>query len=524
MAETAPNTSQSHPLRIDSVKVPNGGLIGMTICPGKKQGQSWSGSWFRDLATDLDAIQEWGATTIVTLMELDELVAVGADKIGEAAEARGLDWYFLPISDVSTPDTQFEITWAYAGHRLRDTLRRGCRVLIHCRAGLGRTGMIAGRLLVELGMEGTVAIDAVRKARSGTIQTSEQEDHVRRSTSQHDQSHGERALASLLGGGTGDGFGYTVEFTKFEKILERFGTNGLTEPKYQNGKLIVTDDTQMTLFTLEGLNRARGADEKLGPDRAVSEIRAAYMDWYRTQGGKPNEGPAGTLWQASALNQSRAPGSTCLGALRQGGQGTTSRPLNDSMGCGGVMRIAPIGWMECWSPAQCYDVAVQAAALTHGHRNGWAPAGALAMMIRMLIDGASILEAAERTINFLREPDTHETRSILETAIELTGRPGTTVALLNQRLGEGWVGHEALAIALYSSLKGDNFKEALCIAANHDGDSDSTASIAGQLWGAANGLDALPNEWVRRLDVWDEVMHLFSTGWSGANLSPVLAD
>lgn len=72
-----------------------------------------------------------------------------------------------------------------------------------------------------------------------------------------------------------------------------------------------------------------------------------------------------------------------------------------------------------------------------------------------------------------------------------------------RRLGGGWVGEEALAVPLYSVLVAGSFREAVRIAANHDGDSDSTASIAGQLWGAAFGAADLPLAWVSHLDVLD---------------------
>jgi protein-tyrosine phosphatase len=145
-------TSHTHPLCIDVVDVPDGGQIGMTLCPGKKQPNSVSGHWQRDLATDLKAVADWGATAVVTLMEPKELEWVAVADMGEMVESLGMDWYHLPIRDVQPPGMRFENRWVLYGLLLRRRLRRGEKVLIHCRGGLGRTGTVAGRLLAELGM------------------------------------------------------------------------------------------------------------------------------------------------------------------------------------------------------------------------------------------------------------------------------------------------------------------------------------------------------------------------------------
>ena len=75
-------------------------------------------------------------------------------------------------------------------------------------------------------------------------------------------------------------------------------------------------------------------------------------------------------------------------------------------------------------------------------------------------------------------------------------------------MGEGWIGEEALAVGVYAALAGQSFREVFAIAANHDGDSDSTASIAGQLYGAWKGMTDLPQSWVEQLDVFDPAMRL----------------
>ncbi len=174
-----PKTSRSHPIRIDSVTVPGGGRIGMTFCPGKKQVHSISGPWDRDLETDLRVIVDWGAKVLVTSLEEHEFEELAVHDLGDRAESLGLEWHYLPIWDGCVPDHQFESDWVYAGHRLRELLRNGQDIVIHCKGGLGRTGTIAARLLIEFGLNPDEAIKEVRASRPGAIETSSQEQYVR---------------------------------------------------------------------------------------------------------------------------------------------------------------------------------------------------------------------------------------------------------------------------------------------------------------------------------------------------------
>jgi len=137
-----------------------------------------SGSWDRDLAADLDAIRDWGAVAVVTLLEPQELTLLRVHQLGEEVARRGMSWFNLPIADVRTPDGNFERAWESAGEKLRSMLRDGLDVLVHCRGGLGRAGTIAARLLVELGAEPLTAIAKVREVRPGAIETRDQERFV----------------------------------------------------------------------------------------------------------------------------------------------------------------------------------------------------------------------------------------------------------------------------------------------------------------------------------------------------------
>lgn len=173
-------TSETHPLRIDIVPLQNHpGRIGMTLCPGKRQELGLSGHWQRDLHADLNRIRQTEATILVSLVEEHEFRLLGVEALGEEAIGRGLRWVHLPIRDRSIPDAAFEQRWVQAGEELRQHLRDGKLIVLHCMGGLGRTGTIAARLLVELGEDPVQAIRRVREARPGTLETEEQERYVR---------------------------------------------------------------------------------------------------------------------------------------------------------------------------------------------------------------------------------------------------------------------------------------------------------------------------------------------------------
>ncbi len=170
-------TSLTNPLVVDSVETPGGGRIGMTFCPGKKQARAASGSWNRDLDADLDAIRDWGAEILVSLIEPAEYSRLGVEDLPVKARTR-MAHLALPVPDYGLPGPEWEESWKTEGPRLRSILRRGGRICLHCMGGLGRSGTIAARLLVELGVPPREAIRSVRAARPGAVETREQEEYV----------------------------------------------------------------------------------------------------------------------------------------------------------------------------------------------------------------------------------------------------------------------------------------------------------------------------------------------------------
>nr|WP_232023915.1 cyclin-dependent kinase inhibitor 3 family protein [Sulfurivermis fontis] len=176
-------TSHTHPLQIAEVRAsPSHGRIGITFCPGKHDRFAHTGAWERDLGLDLDVIAAWGARRVLTLVESAELVELKVPQLGHEIRQRGIEWRHLPIADYSVPGAAFEQQWLTEGREIRTLLRNGQHVLVHCKGGLGRAGMIAARLLVELGMEPGEAIRSVRRVRKGAIETPAQLALVRRTT------------------------------------------------------------------------------------------------------------------------------------------------------------------------------------------------------------------------------------------------------------------------------------------------------------------------------------------------------
>ncbi len=154
------------------------GVIGMTPCPGIRLESSRRGNVQKNLRRDLSACQQWGASGIVTFNETEELHGLGVGDLGDHVLNGGMWWRQMPITDMEVPEGGFEDNWAIEGKQIIASLVAGERVVLHCLAGLGRTGMMAARLLVDLGMAPALAVAEVRKVRPRAIQTEEQEKYV----------------------------------------------------------------------------------------------------------------------------------------------------------------------------------------------------------------------------------------------------------------------------------------------------------------------------------------------------------
>lgn len=343
----------------------------------------------------------------------------------------------------------------------------------------------------------------------------------------------------MIGGAAGDALGYPAEFMGYKNIMQVFGRRGMTEYQLHNGKALVSDDTQMTLFTANGLL----AGETRGKLRGImaepwSYAVCAYMDWYRTQAlsygeavesyrREPDERNS-WLCNIPELYSRRAPGMTCLTSLssitsrNDCGADFIKRRRNSSKGCGGIMRTAPVALDAYTHKLPDSDlVAAECAAATHGHSLGFMPSAFLNnLLISIVYNEISLGAAAEDSLEktkslFSDDSYIGELRDIIRLAIRLSSNSDSDIDNI-QRLGEGWVAEEALAIALYSALRyQDNFSKGIITAVNHSGDSDSTGAICGNILGALLGYDSIEEKWKTDLELKDIILTLADDLYTG---------
>lgn len=289
----------------------------------------------------------------------------------------------------------------------------------------------------------------------------------------------------------GDSLGADIEFHSLAAIRARF-PGGLTDlPPYRGQRGAITDDTQMALFTAEGLIRARIRAQLRGICHPPSVVHHALLRWYRTQNGSPRTKTDDIgLIEDRRLWSQCAPGMTCMSALGASGR-FGDLASNDSKGCGTIMRVAPIALIA--PRDQVRACAIDTSALTHGHITGQLAAAAWAEMLADVSAGDPLEEAAERIApDYAQLDGGDETAQAIYAALAARqdGRPETV-----ESLGGGWTAEEALAIALYACLCGRNVDECLRIAVTHGGDSDSTGAIAGNMLGVMTADAVLSHPW-----------------------------
>ncbi|MDP4146682.1 MAG: ADP-ribosylglycohydrolase family protein [Bacillota bacterium] len=331
----------------------------------------------------------------------------------------------------------------------------------------------------------------------------------------------EKFIGCLLGGSIGDALGYPIEFLKIYEIYDKFGENGIEDLKVNmfSGNAHFSDDTQMTLFTVEGILYYENK-RKNGEDISITEcIFYSYERWLHTQGYPISEeyeyllqDVKSPLLEHKELFSQKAPGDSCINALiraKNNKYGTVKKHINKSKGCGGVMRAAPAGMYFITSNKDAFKLGCKLAAITHGHPTGYLSAGAFASIISDLCALLPIEDAIKNTIKVLEDMEgSEETINALKKAVLLAKEGNPSPEKLSQ-LGEGWIGEEALSIAIYCALSyPEDFEKALRLSVNHSGDSDSTGSICGSIMGAKLGLEAIPKQWIDKLELSDLIKEM----------------
>lgn len=332
----------------------------------------------------------------------------------------------------------------------------------------------------------------------------------------------DKCRGSLAGGAVGDALGYAVEFLRLTDITSRYGPDGIAD--YELGAqsaALISDDTQMSLFTAEGLLSAIAAGGADIP-AILPSITLAYEHWYYTQTRPALRMNRSWLTHLRALWARRAPGTTCLSALHALTRPGAGPVINHSKGCGGVMRVAPIGIYSAAHPSElnpqaAAQLAGYAADITHKHPLSTFSSMALALIVAECIGQPAVdrdrfrfivMDRAFRLLELWHEGDKHlaELRALVQKALDLAISPVKDTDAIRQ-LGEGWVAEETLAIAVYSVMRhAYDFSNCVRCAVNHSGDSDSTGAVAGNIIGAILGLSSIPEKYLARIELRDVIL------------------
>lgn len=325
-----------------------------------------------------------------------------------------------------------------------------------------------------------------------------------------------KVRGSVLAGAAGDALGYPVEFDgSFEQICARFGKNGITDYDLTipwigatETEAQVSDDTQMLVYTAEALMLAH----KYGRP-VIPVVTDAYLRWMSFQNGfQVKSEYEYRIAAIPDLNFRRAPGCTCLSALANISCGVESR--NDSKGCGGIMRIAPVGLYDAVkgnSREHTALLAGEVAEITHHHLLSTLSSAMLALIVRDCVledkvDAGLFREISYRALETVESVYGAETRHmkfmrhIVDTVFRLVSDSGPDWKIIEEELGGGWVAEETLAISLFCVARHiDSVRDCLVAAVNHGGDSDSTGAVAGNIIGAILGYDAIPCQFTDKL-------------------------
>ena len=327
----------------------------------------------------------------------------------------------------------------------------------------------------------------------------------------------DKCRGSLIGGAIGDALGYAVEFSSLNEIRKKYGENGIVEYALNpDGIAEFSDDTQMSLFTAEGLLNAVVGGKSFEKD-IVPYISTAYEYWYFTQDRAPLKMRKSWLTHVKALWARRAPGNTCMSALQTISLPKGAPVINNSKGCGGVMRVAPIGIFSAAHPRlldleHAGYLAGHAADITHKHPLSTYSSMALAMIVADCIAHEKVNQEKFQFIiinrvfkllglYFKEETQLSELQELIQQALDFAASDKSDTDAIRE-LGEGWIAEETLAIAVFSVMRYiDDFEMCIRCAVNHDGDSDSTGAVAGNIIGAILGYNAIHQKDLTNLEL-----------------------
>lgn len=278
---------------------------------------------------------------------------------------------------------------------------------------------------------------------------------------------------TMWGLALGDAIGKPIEFLNLWQIKEDYGPEGLTEiPEHP----IWTDDTEMTFAVARALIKTH----KLTINEITTQIADEFVVWLDNPG--------------------YAPGNTCTSGAYNYKKNIEKAWWETGLytkGCGSAMRVAPIGLFFS-DIDKLFKVAYNSSLITHTHPTAIAAAVGAAFLVRLALNKIEIdlwPEKVKAIVENIAEPGKTEFCNAIDTAVGALEIKDKKEAI--KSIGKGWIGEEAVAIALYCCMKypkAEDFKKMLILAVNHDGDSDSTGCIAGGIMGAMHGYEALGEE------------------------------
>jgi len=298
----------------------------------------------------------------------------------------------------------------------------------------------------------------------------------------------------LLGLAVGDAVGAPVDFLSLDKIKEKYGEKGIVDfdfwERFKPGSY--TDETQLSLATAKGCINAHLNLISKGESFSLKVIYKRYMEW---------------LDDLKDPFHVRHPGYTCMNVLQGGQKGSVGNPINSSTEASGLLRTAPVGL--AFPPGMAFREGTDYAAMTHGHPSAYLAAGFLSELIAQIIEGQSLQDAVELSIEQLVAFDSHQdVLKQIEMALEL---------FINQdpieesipKFGNGVTAAEVLAIGVFCALKSVfEFQEGVLASVNHSGMSTSTGMVTGAILGTLLGSESIPEKWISKIENYKEIIEI----------------
>lgn len=280
----------------------------------------------------------------------------------------------------------------------------------------------------------------------------------------------------------------------------------------------LTDDTQMGLFTAEGLILSRVRSEYRDKNDVVIPVFHALLRWLYTQQAFmmkdliKSYGTCsivdGILMGHQELFSLRDPSETCLKVLSGGKMGSLTYPPNHSRGPGSLVRTLPVG-LAFSAPETAFDTGCNTAAITHGHPDAMLCSGVFATLISQILSGQPLPWALKTATEILKsKPDHDHVLDALEQAMGLTAAAASDPGTINRHFNERTAVHTLCAGLAAALCHPKDVSQGIRLAVNHSGNASEKGAVAGGLLGAANGLASIPTPFLNELELKDVILEM----------------